>query len=91
MVFLFPITLDRMANPFRTSQEWTKRAGGTIAAMQIVLVLAAVMLFGGFVGQGFIRCWCLGCLAVVLWYEELRQTTIAPNAEQPIAPPSCRN
>ncbi|HBE21472.1 MAG TPA: hypothetical protein DDW51_28735, partial [Cyanobacteria bacterium UBA11367] len=46
MVFLFPITLDRMANPFRTSQEWTKRAGGTIAAMQIVLVLAAVMLFG---------------------------------------------
>jgi predicted MPP superfamily phosphohydrolase len=30
------------------------------------------MLFGGLVGRGFLRCWCLGCLAVCLWYEDLR-------------------
>jgi hypothetical protein len=74
MVFLFPITLDRFPHPFRTSRQWTQYAGGTIAAMRIVLVLAAVMLFGGLFGKGLIRCWCLGCLAVVLWYEQLRQT-----------------
>jgi hypothetical protein len=72
MVFLFPLTLDRVAQPFRASRQWTKRAGGTIAAMRIVLILALVMLFGGLCGRGFIRCWCLGCLAVVLWYEQLQ-------------------
>lgn len=72
MVFLFPITLDGAVHPFRESRKWTARAGGTLAAMKVVMVLAAVMIFGGFLGQGFIRCWCLGCLAVVLWYEKLR-------------------
>jgi hypothetical protein len=73
MVFLFPIVLDRLPRPFYTSWQWTRAAGGTVAAMRIVLVLAAVMLFGGLFQKGFIRCWCLGCLAVVLWYERLRQ------------------
>jgi hypothetical protein len=74
MVFLFPITLDRFPHPFRTSLQWTQYAGGTITAMRIVLVLAVVMLLGGLFGKGFIRCWCLGCLAVVLWYEQIRKT-----------------
>jgi hypothetical protein len=74
MVFLFPITLDRLPHPFRTSLQWTQYAGGTIAAMRIVLVLAVVMLLGGLLGKGFVRCWCLGCLAVVLWYEQIRKT-----------------
>jgi hypothetical protein len=73
MVFLFPIVLDRLPKPFKASLQWTKAAGGTLATMRIVLVLAAVMLFGGLFGKGFIRCWCLGCLAVVLWYEDIRQ------------------
>jgi hypothetical protein len=73
MVFLFPIVLDRLPRPFQTSWQWTRKAGGTLAAMRIVLVLAAVMLFGGLLQKGFIRCWCLGCLAVVLWYEKIRQ------------------
>jgi hypothetical protein len=38
-----------------------------------VIPLAAVMLFGGVVGRGFVRSWCLGCLAVVVWYEDLRR------------------
>lgn len=72
MVFLFPITLDGSTHPFRESRKWTQRAGGTLEAMKVVMPLAAVMIFGGFLGQGFIRSWCLGCLAVVLWYEKLR-------------------
>lgn len=74
MVFLFPITLDRFPNPFRTSLQWTQYAGGTITAMRIVLVLAIVILLGGLFGKGFVRCWCLGCLSVVLWYEQIRKT-----------------
>jgi uncharacterized protein len=73
MVFLFPLALDGSARPFRTARAWTRRAGGTFAVMRVVLPLASVMLLGGFVGRGFVRCWCLGCLAVCLWYEDLRK------------------
>lgn len=72
MVFLFPLLIDGSTNPLHDSRQWTIRAGGTIPVMITVMQLALVMLFGGFVGQGFIRSWALGCLAVCLWYEELR-------------------
>lgn len=72
MVFLFPLALDGVPAPFREARRWTVRAGGTLAVMTVVLPLAAVMLFGGFARQGFVRSWCLGCLAVCLWYEDLR-------------------
>jgi hypothetical protein len=77
MVFLFPLVLDGSAAPFRDSRRWTVRAGGTLSVMRIVLPLAATMLFGGFVGQGFVRTWCLGCLAVCLWYEKIRSDSSA--------------
>jgi hypothetical protein len=73
MVFLFPLALDGYANPIRESLAWTRAAGGTIPVMLTVMQLAAVMLFGGFFGRGFVRSWCLGCLAVLLWYEALRR------------------
>ena len=72
MVFLFPLALDGHARLLRTSREWTVRAGGTLHVMTVVMQLAAVMLFGGIAGQGFVRSWALGCMAVVLWYEKLR-------------------
>jgi predicted MPP superfamily phosphohydrolase len=72
MVFLFPLALDGSVRPFRTARAWTRRAGGTLAVLRVVLPLASVMLLGGLVGRGFGRCWCLGCLAVCLWYEDLR-------------------
>jgi hypothetical protein len=75
MVFLFPLALDGVSRPFREARRWTRRAGGTLAVMTIVLPLAATMLLGGFLGRGFLRSWCLGCLAVCLWYERLRQET----------------
>jgi hypothetical protein len=72
MVFLFPLALDGSAQAFREARRWTVRAGGSFAVMATVLPLAGCMLFGGFIGRGFIRSWCLGCLAVCLWYEDLR-------------------
>jgi predicted MPP superfamily phosphohydrolase len=72
MVFLFPLALDGCVRPFRTARAWTRRAGGTLAVLRVVLPLASVMLLGGVVGRGFVRCWCLGCLAVCLRYEDLR-------------------
>jgi predicted MPP superfamily phosphohydrolase len=72
MVFLFPVALDGSDRPFRAALQWTQRAGGTVAVMWVVVPLACVMLFGGLAGRGFLRCWCLGCLAVCLWYEDLR-------------------
>ena len=76
LVFLFPLAIDGSRHPFRESRQWAVRAGGTVAAMRVVMTLAATMLFGGFVGRGFVRSWCLGCLAVCLWYESLRRACI---------------
>ena len=76
MVFLFPVVIDGSRYAFRESRQWTVRAGGTLAVMRVVLALATTMLFGGFVGRGFVRSWCLGCLAVCIWYESLRQACI---------------
>ena len=72
MVFLFPLALDGAARPFAAARRWTRRAGGTIAVMRVVVPLACTMLFGGLAGRGVLRSWCLGCLAVCLWYEDLR-------------------
>lgn len=72
MVFLFPLAIEGHAQPLRNSLRWTRRAGGTLPVMATVMQLAVVMLFGGFLGRGFVRSWALGCLSVVLWYEELR-------------------
>jgi hypothetical protein len=71
-VFLFPLALDGHPASWREARRLTAAAGGTLAVMAVVLPLAAVMLLGGFAGRGFVRCWCLGCLAVCLWYEGLR-------------------
>ena len=72
MVFLFPLALDGSGRPFGDARRWTRRAGGTVAVMRVVVPLACTMLFGGLAGRGFVRSWCLGCLAVCIWYEDLR-------------------
>jgi hypothetical protein len=74
MVFLFPLALDGSTRPFRDAWRWTRRAGGTAAVMRIVLPLAGTMLGCGLVGRGFVRSWCLGCLAVCIWYEVLDES-----------------
>jgi predicted MPP superfamily phosphohydrolase len=85
-VFLFPVALDGSTRPFRDASQLTRRAGGVVAVMRVVVPIACVMVFGGFAGLGFLRSWCLGCLAVCLWYESLRQTP----APCPASPPRRR-
>lgn len=68
-VFLFPIAIDGSATPWKKAYLMTRKIG-TISAMQVVIPLAVVMLAGGLCGQGFVRCWCLGCLSIILWYED---------------------
>jgi predicted MPP superfamily phosphohydrolase len=76
-VFLFPLALDGVRQPLRASRRWTLRAGGTLVVMWTVMQLALTMVLGGFIGSGFVRSWCVGCLAVCVWYERLRT---APHA-----------
>ena len=74
-VFLFPLALDApgpMLATFRRARRLTARAGGTPRVMATVLPLAARMLLGGLLGGGFRRSWCLGCLAVCVWYERVK-------------------
>ncbi|MBI4346170.1 MAG: hypothetical protein HY553_04905 [Elusimicrobia bacterium] len=71
-VFVFPLALDGCDRPLEESARWLARAGGTWKVMSVVMPLALRMLLGGFAGRGFLRSWCLGCLAICVWYEELR-------------------
>ena len=71
MVFLFLLAIDGKSSLFLKSLWMTQQAGGTFSVMSTVMRLAVVMIFGGFVGMGFVRAWALGCLSVVLWYEEV--------------------
>jgi hypothetical protein len=71
MVFLFLLAIDGKSALFRESLRMTQQAGGTLSVMITVMRLTVAMIFGGFVGMGFVRSWALGCLSVVLWYEEV--------------------
>ena len=76
-VFLFPVAIDGSQQPWRDSRSLMRRHAGTIAAMSLVLPFAWRMLTGGFFGRGFVRSWCTGCLAVVLWYERCQVPILA--------------
>jgi hypothetical protein len=73
MVFVFPLALDGSPAPLRDSHTLVARTASPFAATAVVMRLAAEMLFGGFLGRGFVRSWCCGCLAVLLWYERARE------------------
>lgn len=71
-VFAFPLAIDGAPRPLRASHALVRRCGGVVAVTSCVLRIAAEMLIGGLLGRGFLRSWCVGCLAVVLWYEAAR-------------------
>jgi hypothetical protein len=72
-IFLFPAAIDHAENAYIGNRYRTARAGGTIQRMATVIPLAAIMLGGGFTGRGFVRSWALGCLTVIVWYEQLQE------------------
>ena len=72
MVFLFPVALDHSSRPFHDSALLTREAGGALYVTLVVIPIALSMLLGGFVGRGFARSWYVGCMAILIWYEEVR-------------------
>jgi len=72
MVFLFPLSIEGVSNPLGASLRLTRKAGGTGVVMLTVITLAVYMIFGGFFKKGLKRCWCVGCLATLVWYRQLR-------------------
>lgn len=68
LVFVFPAAAHGEARPFALS--WLLTRGEN--ALGIVLPIASWMLFGPLIGQGFVRAWATGCLAVSLWYRDVR-------------------
>lgn len=76
MAFAFPLAIDGSAKIFRDSRQWVLRAGGTGRAIVVVVPIAATMLFGGICGGGFLRSWCIGCLAILAWYERLKKEPV---------------
>ena len=78
MVFAFPLALDGSEAPLGDSNALLFASMSWWRATSNVMLLAAEMLFGGFCGRGFVRSWCVGCLAVVLWYEQALATSRVP-------------
>lgn len=74
-VFAFQLSIDGSTSPLRDSFGLTRFWSGDVLT---VMAIAAVMLFGGVRGGGFVRSWCVGCLAVVLWYEDVRCKEVGP-------------
>ncbi len=70
-VFIFPLRADQPTNRLPHTLL-VHRAGGTMRVVLTIMAIAFVMLFGGLIGKGFLRSWCLGCGAVVIWYEHAR-------------------
>lgn len=73
MVFLFPVAIRGSQSPFRDAFRLTRRAGGTLAVMAVVLPVAATMVFGAPFRGGFVRAWTLGCLAIVLYFRAIEE------------------
>lgn len=70
-VFVIPALLEGVDDPQARSRELVAEAGGTLSVMATVIPIAAHMLTGPLFGRGAVDAWCVGCLAVVLWYNEL--------------------
>lgn len=78
LLFVFPLALDGDRSPFIASHQLVARTLRPGVAAARVICIAFLMLFGGLAGRGFVRSWCLGCLAVVLWYEDSRRAAGDP-------------
>ena len=67
-LFLFPLLLDRVAHPLRTSIRATYRVG-LLKALAWTLTIAAFMLAGLLNRRRPWRNWHIGCLALIHWYH----------------------
>lgn len=78
LLFVFPLALDGEQAPFAASRQLAGRSLQPGVATARVMTIAARMVFGGIAKGEFLRSWCVGCLAVVLWYEDARRSARTP-------------
>ncbi len=71
-VYLIPAMIDGDRKPWRTSWALMRRDGGLLRTTIRTARIGASMVFGGFLGRGFLRSWLTGCLCVRVRYETLR-------------------
>jgi hypothetical protein len=83
LVFAFPMALDGSGTPLRDSHRLVRRTMSASRATASVLRIAASMVIGGFAGRGFLRSWCIGCLAVLLWHEQARAAAAGVGRPEP--------
>ncbi|RYY95773.1 MAG: hypothetical protein EOO11_15115 [Chitinophagaceae bacterium] len=68
-LFLFPRLLDGRPHPLRASIRSTYKVG-PLRALFTVLPIAAYMLIGLFRLRHPLRHWHIGCLAILIWYQD---------------------
>lgn len=68
-LFLFPLLIDKAENPIKESVRLSYKIG-IIKAIWNVIPISFFMIIGLFNYKKPLRNWYLGCLAVLIWYEE---------------------
>lgn len=68
-IFLFPLLIDSTKNPFQESIKLSYKIG-IVKAFLNVMPISVFMIIGLFNYKKPLRNWYLGCLAVLIWYEE---------------------
>jgi len=68
-LFLFPLLIDQVSNPFIQSLRATYRVG-LINCLVNVIPIAMWMLVGLLNRKQPYHHWYMGCMAIIIWYEE---------------------
>lgn len=76
-LFLFPLLIDRVKNPLRTSIRETHRVG-LAKALVWVFTIGVFMVSGLLDRQNPFRRWHIGCLSVLLWYQHEVRNRVQP-------------
>ena len=68
LLFLFPLLIDNVKNPIWTSVKQTYKIG-LFTALITVIPIGFYMVIGLFNFNNPFRNWYIGCLAIIIWYE----------------------
>lgn len=74
-LFLFPILLDQKPNPLRSSFKMTFHIG-YLRALSVVVPIGLYMAMGLLRFKSPLYYWYVGCLAVVIWYDDEVRTRL---------------
>jgi hypothetical protein len=68
-LFLFPLLIDKIQNPIWKSIEITYKIG-ILRTMFLVIQIAIYMLLGIFDLKNPFKNWHIGCLCIIIWYQD---------------------